>query len=368
MKKIIVSGREHRGEEVWVLEFPIDKTLSDHLRKLAPARWSYSLRAWVIRKSRCDFEKLKAHFGEIATLVPTGSLEEKVRENERLEDYKNWLIQKRYGERTVGVYLDLIKVFLRFFGGKEIGEITNKDVERFNTEYILGNRYSVSYQRQMTGAIKLYFSRVSGRKLEIEKLERPRREHRLPVVLSKEEVMAILVKIPNPKHRLLIALLYGTGLRIGELLKLRIEDIDGSRLMIRVRQAKGRKDRYVTLSARLLGMLREYWKRYRPEGYLFPGDRSGTYSETSVRMILRKACRAAGIRKRVTPHTLRHSYATHLLEDGVDLRYVQELLGHSRPETTMIYTHVTRKSLAAIRSPFDRLFDDLPISELPQLP
>ncbi len=362
MKRIVVNEFAHRGVLVYGLYFEYDAEIIALARK-AGGTWSATKRCWYVRKQAVTGERLIEIFRGKAQL--SFQQEIKVYRGDGIEKFRGWMQQKRYGERTVEVYEQLIRIFLRFFSDKEEKELSIHEVEQFNREYILAKGFSVSYQRQMVGAVKLYFSRIPGSKMNIGELERPRRELRLPIVLSKEEVIRILVNISNPKHRLLIALLYGSGLRIGELLLLRVEDIDGDRLMIHVKQGKGKKDRYVTLSVRLLGMLREYWMKYRPDGFLFPGEREGTYSQTSIRKILGGACKKAGIRKRVTPHTLRHSYATHLLEDGTDLRYVQSLLGHRKPETTMIYTHVTRKKLATIRSPFDRLFDDIPASGLP---
>ncbi len=360
MKRIKIKALDHRNEKVYGLFFEYDKICVGIIKELPGAHWSFSKKCWVLKRSIHKFPALIKHFEGYAELVPEGELQGKVDLNVRLTPFRHWLEQKRYGARTIQVYVDLIKVFLRHYQFKKEEEITVADVEAFNRDYILAKGYSVSYQRQMIGALKLYFGRLVKSKLNIHELERPKKEFRLPVVLSKEEVMRILVNISNPKQRLLIALLYGSGLRIGELINLRLSDIDGDRLQIRVRQAKGKMDRYVTLSARLLDMLRVYWRQYKPKDYIFEGAGGEEYSRTSVRMILNRACERAGILKSVTPHTLRHSYATHLLEAGIDLRYVQELLGHRRPETTMIYTHVTQKKLDTIRSPFDRLFDDLP--------
>lgn len=364
MKRVLIKEFQHRGNPVYGIFFEYDVLLTALIKK-AGGSWSATHRCWYIRTSMITAENLLALFtGKAGVEFDQGI---KVYRGDGVDQFRDWLRQRRYGTRTVEVYADLIRVFLRFYTGRDEKDLRVKDVERFNRDYILARGYSVSYQRQFVGALKLYFGRIQGTRMDIGALERPRREHRLPVVLSKEEVIRILVSIPNAKHRLLIALLYGSGLRVGELLRLRIEDIDGDRLQIRVRQSKGRKDRYVTLSYKLLGMLREYWKKYRPEGYLFPGQQSDMYSPTSIRKILWRACTRAGIRKQVTPHTLRHSFATHLLEDGTDIRYIQAMLGHRKPETTMIYTHVSRQSLSRIRSPFDRLFDDLPSSGLTPL-
>jgi len=159
----------------------------------------------------------------------------------------------------------------------------------------------------------------------------------------------------NLKHRAIIGLIYSSGLRIGELINLHISDLDLERNTIHIRRGKGRKDRVCDLGERIKPMLINYAQTYQPKLFLFEGDESGkAYSASSIRQFLRRSCKAAGIKKHVTPHTLRHSYATHLLENGVDVRYIQELLGHSRPETTMIYTHVSERKLSEITNPLDQ--------------
>jgi site-specific recombinase XerD len=258
--------------------------------------------------------------------------------------------------------MDLARLFLGYYKQKKIEEITNEDVERFNYEVIIKRHYSSSYQRQLMGVLRLLFKRKRGIQLNMETIQRPRSEYTLPEVLSQEEVLAIISRIDNIKHRSIISLLYAAGLRISELINLKISDIDSNRMQIRIAGAKGKKDRYVALSDKILVLLKNYYTEYHPQVYLFNGQDKEKYSDESIRQILKEACRKAGISKKVSPHTLRHSYATHLLENGVDLRYVQELLGHSRPETTMIYTHVTQKTMISIKSPFDLLFKDANLS------
>lgn len=187
-------------------------------------------------------------------------------------------------------------------------------------------------------------------------VHRPRQEKTLPNVLSKEEVKKLLNASTNLKHRAMLSLIYACGLRRSELLNLTFKDIQADRLIITVRQSKGKKDRIVTLSPMLLVELRQYYLQFRPLNYLFEGQIVGEkYSARSLEEILKKACKTAKINKPVTLHWLRHSYATHLLERGTDLRYIQELLGHSSSRTTEIYTHVSMKSLSQICSPFDDL-------------
>lgn len=188
------------------------------------------------------------------------------------------------------------------------------------------------------------------------KFTRPRTQHRLPNVLSKEEVKKILDASVNEKHRVILSIVYGCGLRRSEVLMLEPQDIDRDRMLLSVRQAKGFKDRVVPVSVKLIDMIDGYLKRYRPEKYLIEGQKAGRrYSAGSVEKVFRMACDKAGIKKNITLHGLRHSYATHLLEAGTDLRYIQELLGHKSSKTTEIYTHVTDKSIQRIRSPFDDL-------------
>ena len=188
------------------------------------------------------------------------------------------------------------------------------------------------------------------------KLARPRRERRLPVVLARQDVIRLLESVANIKHRALLMLVYSVGLRVSEVVKLRPKDIDASRHMIRIRGAKGQKDRYTVLSEVALQTLREYWKIYRPKKWLFPGSKEGSHITTrTVEKILENTRKKAGIVKHITVHTLRHSFATHLLESGRDLRYIQELLGHKSSKTTEIYPHVSERDIGRIKSPLDTI-------------
>jgi site-specific recombinase XerD len=187
-------------------------------------------------------------------------------------------------------------------------------------------------------------------------LPRPKHERTLPTVLSAAEVRAVLDATSNPKHRTMLMLLYSSGLRLAELLRLRIADVQFERGLIHVRRGKGRKDRYTLLADVAAATLRDYIKLFLPRDLLFPGARPDRpVSARSVQKVLSNSARRAGLPRRVTPHTLRHSFATHLLEAGTDLRYIQELLGHKSPSTTQIYTHVSQRELCRIRSPLDAL-------------
>tara|TARA_R110000765_G_scaffold390436_3_gene483136 strand:+ start:41 stop:916 length:876 start_codon:yes stop_codon:yes gene_type:complete len=274
---------------------------------------------------------------------------------QQLDTYKRWMQEKRLAYNIIKVYTDVTQRFLEFLEARNVQVISPLWIQRFNFFYIINNNYSVSYQNQCISGIKKFLE-YKGAPMLIDELQRPPKPRRLPVVLSPEEVKLLIDRIPNNKHKALMALIYSGGLRIGEALSLQLTDIDSGRNLIFIRSAKGNKDRYSLLSAKLLELLRTYYKGARPQKFLFEGRPGEPYSAASARKILKKGLYKAGISKSgITLHTLRHSFATHLLENGTDLRYIQELLGHQSPKTTMIYTHVTRTSLERIVNPFDAL-------------
>jgi integrase/recombinase XerD len=237
-----------------------------------------------------------------------------------------------------------------------LNEISNDDFILFNTQYILQRKLSSSYQNLVLNAIKLFFSIVKDKKLALEKLHRPRKEHKLPNVLTKEEVKQILEVYRNSKHKVMLSLIYSCGLRRSELLNLKPLDVDSKRGVLIIRQSKGMKDRIAPLSEKVVVMLRQYYMEYKPKVWLFEGQRPGEkYDERSLANVLKQALAKLKMKKPVSLHWLRHSYATHLLEAGTDLRYIQEILGHKSSKTTEIYTHVSTKSIQNIKSPFDDL-------------
>lgn len=274
----------------------------------------------------------------------------------QLEKFKQWLFSKRYSTNTIKTYGEALKSFLIFYRQKSTTDINNEDVIIYTNEYLLKNKLSASYQNQVVNAIKLYFTTIQDKKIELEKIHRPRRSRVLPNVLSKEEVKVILEAHSNIKHKMMLSLIYSCGLRSGELLALKPVHIDSNRHIVLLKNAKGQKDRITPLSFKILEMLRAYFKEFRPKVYLFEGQKAGIpYDARSLQLILKQALKKTNITKPVTLHWLRHSYATHLLESGTDLRYIQELLGHASSKTTEIYTHVSTKSIQQIKSPFDDL-------------
>jgi integrase/recombinase XerD len=247
-----------------------------------------------------------------------------------------------------------MRVFLKFFNERNAQDLTDGDVIRFNNDYILANKLSASYQNQAVNAIKLFYSVLEHKRMDVLLVHRPKMEKLLPNVLSKEEVQQLLKALSNRKHVAMLALIYACGLRRGEVLKLIPTDVDAKRKVLIIRQAKGRKDRIAPLPDMIIDMLRVYYREYRPIKWLFEGQQAGeAYSERSIELVFKKALRLSGVKRPATLHWLRHSYATHLLEGGTDLRYIQELLGHKSSKTTEIYTHVSTRNLQSIRSPIE---------------
>lgn len=373
-KKIVLSKELHRGMDVVSLQFEKDEKLIRQVKSLPGVTWSQSRKFWYVPAKGFKLNEVFNAFRGLAwvdytalrsgketpvsnTAADKNMLPELTASAARhLQDFDSWLKHKRYSASTIKTYTGALQSFLRWLGERPTDTVGRDEVVAYVNEHIIANKLSFSYQNQVINALKLFYGQVMYSGLDVGTLERPRREHKLPNVLSKAEVKAILEAPSNLKHRAMLSLIYACGLRRSELLNLKPQDVDSQRHLLIVRNAKGRKDRVVPISDKLIAMLRDYYKAYKPELWLFEGQKAGApYSEESLAMVLKKALQLCNISKTVTLHWLRHSYATHLLEGGTDLRYIQELLGHKSSKTTEIYTHVTQKSLQQIRSPFDDL-------------
>lgn len=369
----------HKDKEVVQLVFNKRDDLNNLLRANTVMRWSKTMNCWYLPfyksiiqdlfmllkpKFYLDYSELKtqqeplAEKREVEMIVkPADILQDLSEESlQKIEEFKLWLNSKRYSDSTIGTYIDALKTFLRYYAHKPIAEITNDDLIKFNNHYIMANHFSASYQNQVVNAVKLFFSKIENKKLNPELVHRPKRPKLLPNVLSKEEVKMILNAHGNIKHKAMLSLIYSCGLRRSELLNLKLSDIDSKRGLVIIKQSKGRKDRVAPLSDKILELLRDYYNVYKPQYWLFEGqDKTSQYDEKSLASVLKQALAKSGIQKPVSLHWLRHSYATHLLENGTDLRYIQEILGHSSSRTTEIYTHVSNKNIQRITSPFDNL-------------
>ena len=360
-RTIKISYGNHNDKKVIFVKFEKDIQLIQLIKSIPNSGWSPSKIAWYLPKNEINLQILKDKFQDKADIIfeikDEPAIENILPETiSQIEAFKKWMEHKRYSSSTVKTYVDSIRVFLKCHYPKKAEEITNQDMVVFVNDYIIKNKLSFSYQNQIINGVKLFYREIVKSKIEVEKLERPRREYKLPNVLSKEEVKLIIEAPINLKHRAMLSLIYACGLRRGELLNLKPLDIDSKRMLLLIKNAKGRRDRIAPLSPKIVEMLREYYKLYRPKIWLFEGQNAGEkYSERSIQKVLKQAVKKAGIKKPVTLHWLRHSYATHLLENGTDLRYIQELLGHKSSKTTEIYTHVSTKSIQNIKSPFDDL-------------
>jgi site-specific recombinase XerD len=272
----------------------------------------------------------------------------------RLSFFETWLRNQRYSEKTIVTYVKAIKIFFQFFKSKLPEQITISDFHSFNKDFIIKQGYSASYQNQVINAIKLFYLKVEHKELNIELIERPRKYRPLPKVIPKEVIQRMLKSIPNLKHKTALALIYSCGLRRGELLNLKLSHLDSKRRTLSVINGKGQKDRVLPVSEKMMQIIIKYYKMYKPTVYLIEGQVKGQkYSETSLENIFHKYLGMIYKDHKFTLHCLRHSYATHLLESGVNLRYIQELLGHKSCKTTEIYTHVSTHSLSTIRNPID---------------
>lgn len=268
------------------------------------------------------------------------------------EEYLLKLELKRYANSTVRTYVSFFEMFINHFKEKELNTIDESDIRAF-LQSLIHKNVSNAYLNQAINAIKFYYEVVLGMPNRFYDIERPRKESKLPKVISKEEILAIIENTNNIKHRCIVELLYGSGLRRSELLNLKIVDVDSKRMLVKVVGGKGKKDRLTLLSKSALEDLRIYFKDWKPQKYLFEGRKASQYSAESVLNVVKRAAEKAGIRQTVTPHVLRHSFATHLLESGVDLRQIQVLLGHSSSKTTEIYTHVATNTFKEIKNPLD---------------
>lgn len=269
--------------------------------------------------------------------------------------YLEALSTMRYSEATAKNYESQFKAFLSFIYPKTCEAIEEKDIHRFMHYLVENKRVSVSTQNQAVNAIKFYLERVLREDRKTYYVERPRKDTKLPTVLSEEETIALFEKTYNLKHKCILFFLYSAGLRMSELLNLSLADIDTDRGLIYVRGGKGAKDRVTLLSKVAHQFANEYCLQYNPKHWLFEGPGQQPYSARSVNSIIKRSAERAGIRKNISAHTLRHSFATHLLERGTDLRYIQSLLGHESSRTTERYAHVTKKGFEQLASPLDNL-------------
>lgn len=369
----------HRKEKQIFIGFKHDWALINVVKHIPNAKWSATLKSWYVKNNPENLRQIMSVFKghafvdnsqllnkqETKTNRFPNKQKRKLTDEQRqlLNNFYKYLKGKRYSKSTVETYSFFIADFIEFNTKKKLLTLTNRDVELFIESVFIKRNYSISTQRQFISAVKQFIQFFPETEISNMALTRPKKSKKLPTVLSPEEVIAIIQQTRNLKHRAFITLMYSAGLRIGELLSLKLSDFNLERKQLHIKNSKGRKDRYVTLADSFIPILKNYITTYNPKIYFVEGFLGKPYSASSVRKVLFRSCKAAGIHRKVTPHTLRHSYATHLLENGVGLRHIQELLGHAKPETTMIYTHVARKDLMDIASPLDTAIKQLSKSD-----
>lgn len=261
---------------------------------------------------------------------------------------------KGHSPRTIENYVDCIHALSRYYKSSP-DMLTIEQIRAYFQYCLIERKLSKSWMNQNISALKILYVEVLKREWNRLDIPRPRREKKLPLILSREEVKKILDAHKNIKHRAFLMITYSSGLRVSEARQLKISDIDSSRMLVRITQAKGHKDRYSILSPIVLELLRTYWKAYKPKHWLFENINGQPVPETTAQQIFKNALKKTGIKKQASIHTLRHSFATHMLEQGVSLPIIQQLLGHKSLKTTSGYLHVQQYSIDAVKSPLDNL-------------
>lgn len=272
-----------------------------------------------------------------------------------LQAYIEMLRLKNYSANTIHTYRNWFVQFLLYFSDRKPSTITKNEIMDFMVKFRNNPKWSATSQNQLISAIKFFYEHLLKRPRDFYDLPRAQKPEHLPTVFSESEVLAIIKASDNLKHKTILCLAYAGGLRISEIVNLKIRDVDSKRMVITLRQAKGKKDRQVMLSEKLLIMLRAYFKKYKPKVWMFEGYSNEQYSIRSISKVMQECKQKAGIKKKGSIHAMRHSFATHLLEGGTDLISIKELLGHNSLRTTMQYTHVSKKHLSKIQSPLDKL-------------
>lgn len=363
LKHLLIEGQKHIG-----LQFKSDIVTQALIEKLPNVSWSNEFGMYHISNTKANLGIIFNTFrGEVwingnyffesdsELNADRPKNVEWYRQRELKKNYKRCpaayldkLELRKYADNTVKAYVHQFECFINHYNDIKPENISENEIREYLKILVQKGR-SHSYINQSVNSIKFYYEAVMGMPNRFYTIERPRKQKQLPKVLSKQEIKDLIDCTNNIKHRCIVSLLYSAGLRRSELLNLKIEDIDGKRMLITVKGAKGNKDRMTVLSPTLLEELRTYFKEFRPQTYLFEGPKNKPYSASSVLKLIANAAKKAGIRKKVTPHMLRHSFATHLLEDGTDLRHIQLLLGHNSTKTTEIYTHVAETSFKGVK-------------------
>ena len=371
-KMVSLRHLEVNGERKIGMKFYPDKVIQALVKQLPEVKWHKESQMAYIPNERKNFNRLIQTFKGVAwvdmryfskkgwmgcddpSLVIESYRKRKVAQGyQKCPDaFLEELRDRKYAINTVRSYIGCFEKFINFHAKQPFNTLGDEEIKSFIQSLVVKGASDSSINIHIN-AIKFYFEVVLCMPNRFYDVYRPAKKEKLPKILSKEDVLNMIDKTYNLKHQCIISLLYSSGLRRGELINLKLSDIDSKRMVINVKEGKGKKDRITLLSDRILKQLRLYYRQYRPKEYLFEGYEGNPYSPVSVAHVVDQAAKRAKIRKKVTPHMLRHSFATHLLEAGTDLRYIQALLGHNSSKTTEIYTHVANHAFKSIKNPLD---------------
>ncbi|WP_346239309.1 tyrosine-type recombinase/integrase [Niabella insulamsoli] len=343
---------DHKGNAVIWIRFPKDEALIRHLKHHTKARWSASRRCWYVN----DIANYRTLFGLPPKIISKAALLTVHEMNlPVLKRYTEQLQLKAYSPNTMRTYTVEFVQFLAAIKQYPAQNITAEKLRSYFLYCVQTLKLSENHLHSRLNAVKFYYDQVLKRERFFADIPRPKKPATLPRAITSRDIKKMLQAVKNDKHLLLLQLCYGMGLRVSEVVNIKVEHIDSKAMRVLIQRGKGKKDRYVNLPESLLPALRTYYKTYKPAVWLFEGQYGGQYSVRSAQAIFKSAMKAAGINKTVGIHSLRHSYATHLLEYGTDISFIQKLLGHNDVKTTLRYAHVAQPALRQIKSPLDRL-------------
>ncbi len=350
--EIIFTLATHEEKEVILIRFPYNKTLTERVKKLPGARWSGALKTWYVPDNKHYREKfklpVKSTLKEMLMNIHEVNQPAMIKMVEELE-------LKAYSPNTIKTYRNEFAQLLKLLKNYPVNDLSVERLRGYFLYCIKELKLTENQIHSRFNAVKFYFEKVLKRDRFLMEIPRPQKPSQLPKVINANDIKKMFSVVENIKHRLMLKLCYGMGLRVSEIVNLKITDIDGKSMQVFIERAKGKKDRYVNLPESILLELREYYKQYKPKKYLFEGQFEGKYSIRSAQKVFKNALTKAKINKTVGIHSLRHSYATHLLEAGTDISYIQKLLGHNDIKTTSIYTQVGKQDLKKIKSPLDNM-------------
>ncbi|MBV7270594.1 tyrosine-type recombinase/integrase [Winogradskyella luteola] len=353
--KYIFTPGNHKGKSVIWITFPKDQQLIKSLRKRFPsAKWSKTKVAWHLPDLTSVRNEVGLHKENPISKQLIGV---HLVNQQPIIDLYNQLMLKSYSDNTIRIYLAEFAHLLRLIKNHPVDNLSH---QRLKDYFLFCVKKLKMNERKMNGkinAVKFYFEKVRHKPQMFFDIPRPKKPSKLPKMLSKNEIKRLFEATTNLKHSVMLKLCYGMGLRVSEIVNLKIEHINSERMQVLIAGAKGKKDRYVNLPESILPLLRLYYQNYKPKEWLFEGQYGGQYAIRSVQAVFKRALKKAQINKSIGVHGLRHSYATHLLESGADVRFIQKLLGHNNITTTQVYTHVSKACLKNVRSPLDSIME-----------